>query len=368
MIGRVDDFDPEIAFAGYRTSPTLGRIIEVNAPHRVTVEPLMRIMQGMQATAILQAGVRLGICDAIAAGHDDVHAVAAEVGADVRGTRILLDALTALGLLEKDERYRLSPLADAFLVSWRPSFLGSMIEITAGRWSWDAYPNLDEAVRRGGTTLEQNAEFPGHDYWMTFARSSAGVARTASVALADGLSPWAEIREPLTVLDIACGSGLFGMEIARRHPRAELSLLDWPNVLALTRPAVSEMKLAERTRFIEGDVFEVDLGGPYDLILASQIFHHFSERRCIELMRRLVSVLKLDGRLAINEFMTTSGRPADEPFPFLFSVTMLAWTREGEAHSLAAYERLLDQAGLAACEVHQSIGMPSRFLIAGRTA
>jgi C-methyltransferase len=125
------------------------------------------------------------------------------------------------------------------------------------------------------------------------------------------------------------------------------------------------MSLQERTSFIEGDVFEVPLGGPYDLILASHIFHHFSEQRCLTLMRRLTEALKLDGRLVIHEFVSGL-RPAEAPFPYLFSVMMLAWSREGEAHSLDTYRRLLHEAGFSPPEVHASQGMPSHFLIAGR--
>jgi ubiquinone/menaquinone biosynthesis C-methylase UbiE len=333
----------------------------------LTPEPLMQMMQGMQATAIMQAGVRLAVFDQIADGKGDALAIAAGVGADERGTRILLDALVALGLLEKDGGYRLSPLADAFLVSTRPTYLGGMSDIMAGKWAWEAYPRLDEAVRRGGTILQQDAEVPGHEFWETFACSSIGAARPASFALAETLKPWAEQRESLDVLDIACGSGLFGLTLAAQYPQARVTLLDWPNVLALTRGNVEQMGLGERTSFIEGDVFDVALGGPYDLILASHIFHHFSERRCLELMRRLADALEPDGRLAINEFTAAGQQPAEEPFASLFSVIMLAWTREGEAYPLETYERMLTDAGFASPEVHESIGMPSRFLIAERS-
>jgi C-methyltransferase len=334
----------------------------------VTPEPLMQLIQGMQATAIVQAGVKLGVFDQIAEGKDDAGAIAAASGADERGTRILLDALAALGLLEKDGGYRLSPLADAFLVSSRPTYLGAMTDILAGKWAWEAYPRLEEAVRRGGTILEQDAEVPGHEFWETFARASVGVAAPASFALAEALRPWAEKRETLEILDVACGSGLFGLTLAAQYPQAKLTLLDWSNVLALTSENVERMGLGGRTSFVEGDVFEVPLGGPYDLILASHIFHHFSEQRCRELMQRLGEALKPDGRLAINEFTASGSMPAQEPFPAMFSVIMLAWTREGEAHPLETYERLLSETGFAAPEVHDSIGMPSRFLIAARSA
>jgi hypothetical protein len=44
---------------------------------------------------------------------------------------------------------------------------------------------------------------------------------------------------------------------------------------------------------------------------------------------------------------------------------MLAWSRAGEAYSLDTYRRLLQNAGFSPPEVHQSQGMPSRFLITG---
>jgi ubiquinone/menaquinone biosynthesis C-methylase UbiE len=330
----------------------------------VTPEHLMQMMQGMQATAILQAGIRLGVFDQIADGKDDVTSIAAGIGADERGTRILLDALAALGVLAKDGAYRLSPAADAFLVSGRPTYLGAMTDIMAGKWAWEAFPRLEEAVRRGGTILDQDAEVPGHVFWETFARASVGVAAPASYALAEALKPWAQERETLEILDVACGSGLFGLTLAAQYPQASVTLLDWSNVLALTGENVKQMGLEGRTSFIEGDVFDVDLRGPYDLILASHIFHHFSEPRCGELMRRMAGALKPDGLLAIHEFTSTGQSPADEPFPALFSVIMLAWTREGEAYPLDTYERLLAQTGFGAPEVNESMAMPSRFLIA----
>ncbi|HEX4099315.1 MAG TPA: methyltransferase [Pseudonocardiaceae bacterium] len=334
-------------------------------PPAVSPEPLVQMIQGLQVTAILRAGVQLEIFDQVARGKDRASSIAAAVGADERGTRILLDALTALGLLEYDDGYRLAPLADAFLVTSRPSYLGGMVNILAGDWTWTGYPRLAEAVRHGGTILDQHAETPAHEFWETFAPSSLGIAEPASHALAELVKGWAGRRETLDILDIACGSGLYSLTLAAQHPVARATLLDWANVLEHTKANVDRLGLHERTNFIDGDVFEVDLGEPYDVIIASHIFHHFSEQRCLELMCRLAEALKPDGRLVIHDFVSGS-RPADDPFPYLFSVVMLAWTREGEAYSLDTYQRLLHEAGFAPPEVHRIQGMPSRFLIAGR--
>ncbi len=114
-------------------------------------------------------------------------------------------------------------------------------------------------------------------------------------------------------------------------------------------------------------MFQVPLDGPYDLIIASHVFHHFSEQRCLALMRRLAEVLKADGRLVIQDFVS-GPQPAKAPFPYLFSVRMLTWTREGEAYSLDTYRRLLHETGLSEPEVHASQELPSQVLITRHAA
>ncbi|MBV9029950.1 MAG: methyltransferase domain-containing protein [Pseudonocardiales bacterium] len=316
-------------------------------------------------TAIIRAGVQLGVFDQIATGRDQAGSIAAAIDADERGTRILLDALAALGLLDTAEGYRLTPLADAFLVTSRPGYLGGMVNISAAPWTWTAYSHLAEAVRHGGTVLDHHAETPGHEFWEAFAPSSTGMAAPASRRLSELLRGWAAQRENLEILDIACGSGLYSLTLAAQHPTARATLLDWANVLELTQDNVEALGLRERTSFIEGDVFEVALGGPYDVIIASHILHHFSEQRCRELMSRLVTALKPDGRLVVHEF-ASGPCPADDPSPYLFSIVMLTWSREGEAHMLDTYRRLLHDAGFSPPEVHANQGMPTRFLIAER--
>jgi len=332
----------------------------------VSPEPLLQMIQGLEVTAILQAGVQLRIFDHVAQGKNQPDAIAAAIGADERGTRILLDALAALGLLERDGgAYGLSPMSEAFLVSGGPTYMGGLLDIFAPDWVWTSHQRLAEVVRSGGTLLEQHAETPGHAFWETFAPSSAALAVPGGQAVAGLVEEWSREHESMEILDVACGSGLLSLTVAAQHPEARATLLDWANVLSRTADNVDRLDLRGRTDFIEGDVFTVPLRGPYDLIIASHIFHHFSEQRCLALMRRLAEVLKPDGRLVIQDFVSGLS-PAEAPFPYLFSVRMLTWTREGESHSIDVYERLLHQAGFSGPEAHSVEGMPSQFLVAGR--
>lgn len=332
----------------------------------VSPKPLMRMFQGLQAVGILQAGQRLGVFDRIAEGECDVASIAAAIDADARGTRILLDALAAIGMLTVDGgEYRLTPLADAYLVTSRPGYLGAMMDILASDWAWAAWPRLSDAVRSGGTVLEAHAETPEHEFWEVYAPASTSIAKADARALADALESSMDLGAA-EILEVACGSGLYSLTLLERHDAATTTLQDWANVLKSTRATAETMGVADRTSYLGGDVFDVPLGGPYDLVIASQIFHHFAYDRCLELMRRLFDALRPGGRLAINDFVVCDADPSSAPMPFLFSALMLCWSHDGEAHSRDTYERLLRDAGFAPPQVQPSVGTPSTFIIASR--
>src|ERR1700733_5502477 len=89
----------------------------------VTPERIMKAAWGYAAPLILEAGVRVGLFDALAGGPKTTAEVQTATGASERGLRIILNALVGLGLLMKNgpTRYALTPEADAFLVSSKPA-------------------------------------------------------------------------------------------------------------------------------------------------------------------------------------------------------------------------------------------------------
>lgn len=330
-------------------------------------QPVFDMLWGFQTTAIVRAAVHLGLFDALAAGAERAQDVATRLNLDERGTRILLEGLAALGLVEvQDEGYRLSDLADAFLVRGRPSYMGKTADVLVNEWQWEAHWHLPEAVRGGGAVIEEHAETPNHPFWETFATSISALAVPAAAAISEILDPWASRATPLRVLDVASGNGIYSFTLAERQGHAELTLVDWPNVLAITRQIAAEKGLSNRVTFREGNMFDTGLGGPYELAITSHVFHHFSEGRCNALLGRLRESLAPGGRLAIHDFLATDLPPPDDPFPRLFSVLMLVWTPEGEAYSHGDYERMLEANGFGGPELHELEGLPSRLLVTQR--
>lgn len=339
------------------------------AGNSLTRPDVFEMLLAYKTTAVLSAAIELGVFDAVAAGATTPAAVAERQRLNPRGVRLLLNAVAALGLLESDGlSYHLPDDVAALLVRGRPGYVGDMAKVMASKWEWNALVELPAAVRRGGTVETDNAETPGYAYWEDFAAYASAVAGPTAEVLADALAPWAAQRERLNVLDLACGHGLYGYTLARRQPQALVWSLDWPNVLPFAREHAERMGVGDRVSAIAGDMFDVPLGGPYDVVMITNVLHHFSEGRAAELLRRAAGVMAEDGKIALVGFTVGDGLPAEDAAAHLFSILMLIWTSEGEVHSTDAYKRMLASAGFVNARLRTVPALPLRVIIADRAA
>ncbi len=332
-----------------------------------TPADIFDMMLAYKVTALLSTGIELGVFDCLAEGKADAGQVARRLALDERGTRLLLNALAAIGLLVADGRsYALHQHTAAYLVRGRPGYVGDMAKVMSSTWEWDALKRLPEAVRRGGTVLQEHAETPGYPYWEDFASFAGAVARPTAERVAKALGPWAAARPRLHVLDMACGHGLYGFTLACHYPRARVWSLDWPNVLTVARRHAERLGVADRVSTLSGDMFQVPLGGPYDVVLITNVLHHFSEQRATELLGRASEALVSDGKAVLVGFTVGEEPPAADPAPHLFSILMLVWTFAGEVHPVSAYQRMLSAAGFRDAKVHSVPSLPLRVIVADK--
>ncbi|WP_328406270.1 methyltransferase (plasmid) [Streptomyces sp. NBC_00390] len=318
-------------------------------------------------TAVMRAGVELRVFDGLADGPAGADELAKRLGVHPRGMRVLLAALAAIGLLDvEDDAYRLAPGAEEVLVTSSPAYFGSAMRLASSDYEWQALGRLADAVRSGGTVLDENAETPEYSYWEDFAAYPTGNTSRVAAKLADLLADWATERPCLDVLDTACGHGYYGYTLAQRFPQAKVWDIDWANVLDVSVRHAERMGVRDRVELITGDMFSVPMGGPYDVTMITNVLHHFSEERATEMLTKLAQATKPDGKVAVVAITTDDRPPAEDPVPHLFSVLMLAWTHEGESHSMDAYRRMFAAAGLTPPRFHSLPGVPLRILLAER--
>ncbi|WHZ24392.1 MAG: hypothetical protein OJF47_003504 [Nitrospira sp.] len=318
-----------------------------------------------QRTQALKAAVELDLFTAIGLGKDTVDTLAQRCGAAERGVRILADYLTIQGFLTKEgSRYKLTPDSALFLDRRSPAYMGSVLGFLHAPKFTESFQNLTEAVRKGGTVAgEAGTVAPEHPLWVEFATSM--IPMMARPAEEIGIFVRQTQPDVKKVLDIAAGHGLFGVEIAKRCPQAEIVALDWPNVLTVAQGLAQQAGVQARYRTIAGDAFQQDFGTGYDLVLLTNFLHHFSTATCETLLRKIHRALTPGGRVITLEFIPNDDRVTPPPVAE-FCLIMLATTPEGDAYTFKEYEQMFRAADYARTELHPVAGSIEQVLVSYR--
>lgn len=308
-------------------------------------------LSAYQRTDALRAAVELDLFSQIAAGHQTAAEIANACQAAPRGIRILADYLTIIGFLKKQgDRYELTPDSKVFLDRNSPAYLGGTLSFMLSPGIRQSFDSLTAAVKRGGTALSDEGTV-SHDnpIWVEFARAMGPMMRMPAKLLADLVGD--DPARPLRVLDVAAGHGLFGIAVAERDPQAHITALDWANVLAVAQENATRAGIADRYSLLPGSAFEVDWGGPYDVVLLTNFLHHFDVATCERIARRALDSLAPRGRAVTLEFIPEHDR-ITPPATATFALTMLVTTAHGDAYTFAEYQEIFAHAGFSRCEFH----------------
>jgi 2-polyprenyl-3-methyl-5-hydroxy-6-metoxy-1,4-benzoquinol methylase len=304
-----------------------------------------------ERTEALRAAIDLDLFTAMAGDKLTAAQIAGACHASPRGVRILADYLTILGFLRKHgDRYEATPDTEVFLNRQSPAYLGGTLEFLLTPGIRDCFQKLTDAVRRGGTAVSEEGTV-SHDnpIWVPFARAMAPLMQLPARLLADLVG--GDPNQPLRVLDVAAGHGLFGITVAERFPRAQVTALDWPNVLAVAAENAREAGVAGRHALRPGSAFDVDWGGQYDVVLLTNFLHHFDVPTCEKLAAKAFAALAPGGRAVTLDFIPEPDR-ITPPSVAGFALTMLATTAHGDAYTFAEYQQIFANAGFPRSEFH----------------
>jgi hypothetical protein len=147
--------------------------------------PLMRILGDFANSQILDASIEYDFFTLIHDGSHSAEEIARRAGTDPRATRIVLDSLPALGMVQKRDRgYFLTPIADAFLVKGKPSYVGDFRHVALALW--DGMAHLKESLKTGKplSRMDTGAELK---VWEKLVLGIIVIAEPAAKALCDVL-------------------------------------------------------------------------------------------------------------------------------------------------------------------------------------
>ncbi len=325
---------------------------------------VFEMVQSHQRTAALKAAIDLDLFGAVGKGPGDVASIARHCNASERGVRILCDFLVINGVLAKENgHYKHTPSSAAFLDPASPACMASVAHFLSEEAIMQADVHLAEIVRKGRTHLPgQGTVEPENPLWVEFAEKMAPMMGPMAGPL--GAVVLEGNTGPMRVLDIAAGHGLFGIEIAKQNRQARVTGLDWAPVLRVALRNAEKAGVKDRYDMLPGSAFDVDFGGPYDVVLLTNFLHHFDKATNVGLLKKVRGALKPGGKAATLEFVPNPDR-VSPPMPAAFAMTMLTTTAEGDAYTFAELEAMYAEGGFKEITKHP-IPMSPHTVVMGK--
>lgn len=319
-----------------------------------SADQLLKLMQGYQIPCVLAAAADLDLFQLLAAEPRSARATAEHLGADPAATMVLLDALTAIGVLVKSQdQYSLAPAVAPFLLDDAPQSVSAMLRHQANclrhwarlPWIVQAGESVDDGHSIRGSEADQQS----------FIEAMHVVSKTAAEPLITAVRP--ESFE--CVLDIGGGSGTWTAAWCQAEPAARALLFDLPDVIPMARKRLETLGIAQRVALISGDYHCDPLPRGADLVWLSAIIHQNSPEQNRSLYQRIAAALEPGGRLLIRDIVMEPSRT--EPLAgALFAVNMLVNTEGGNCYTLSEIRDDLEAAGFVQVAwIHRDEGMNS---------
>lgn len=323
---------------------------------------LVHTALGYWRAQVLLSARQLGVFDALAEGPLEAEQVATRTQSSPGHTERLLNACVAIKLLKKAEDGCFSNLAiaDTFLVTGRPQYMGNWISLMSAWYTpWGA---LAEAVRTG-QPVEDPMKHLGED---------ADYTRDFILAMHDyALGPGKEMVRHVDLdgssrlLDLGGGAGSYSILLAREHPELRPVVFDLPAVVEIAREVIAGAGLSDRITVQGGDYLTDDVGQGYDVVLLSNMLHQEDSETCRALLRKSHDALVEGGRLIVQA--TFLNRAEDGPlWPALQSLVLLLLYPGGKTYSLDETVELIIDCGFSDLEVKRMSLLNAESIIVAR--
>jgi predicted O-methyltransferase YrrM len=301
-------------------------------------ERLLRTSGSYWEACTLHTGVRLEVFTHLGDEQLTAEELATKIVVSERGITMLLNALTAMGLLVKNNnRYENTAESKVFLIKESPQYCGSLISHHAVLINY--WAQLAQSVKSGKPV--KTVPYKDDSERDTFLMGMFNQA----MASAPQIAKLIDLRGKRKLLDLGGGPGTFAIHFCIANPELRAAIFDLPESSSCALRIVKQFNLEERIKFIAGNYLEDEIDGSYDVAWLSHILHAEGESDCRKIIHKTLSVMEPGGLIFIHDFFL--GDNQDSPlFPALFSLNMLINTPQGKSYSERQVKDMLCKAGL----------------------
>jgi predicted O-methyltransferase YrrM len=306
--------------------------------HEWDTGQLLSTSSAFWRSSTIHAAVKLEIFSVIGKGQLTIEEVSEKVGGKARGIVMLLNALTAMGLLEHEKNhYKNTEFSRSALVKGEPGYIGYII--MHHFHLVDGWAKLHEAVLHA-----EPVETKSHGDELERESFQLGMFNLA-MAIAPSVAAAINLEGRRHLLDLGGGPGTHAIHFCLANPKLKATIYDRQTTEPFARKTTEKFGVADRIDFVAGDFNTDSLGGPYDVAWLSQILHSNSQEQCMVLIEKTVQALEPDGLILVHDFLLND--TMDGPvFPALFSMNMLL-NNYGRSYSEKEVSDMLSEAGVS---------------------
>jgi len=330
------------------------------ASEQTTPEQIMQLGLGFWGSKTLLSAVEIGLFTELAKGSLDFETLAERLMLHPRSARDFLDALVALGMLERDgDRYSNTSETDLFLDRAKPSYVGGLLEMANARL-YPFWGLLTEALRTG---QQQNEAKGAEDNFAAiyadpgrlegFLKAMTGVSLGAAIAIANKF-PWDRYE---TFVDVGAAQCALPVQVALAHDHLSGGGFDLPPVGPIFEEYVDSHGLSNRLRFYPGDFFEDPLPAA-DVLVMGHILHDWGLEEKQLLLEKAYKALPEGGALIVYEALIDDER-RENAFGLLASLNTLIETPAGFDYTGADCSSWMRDAGFRETYVEHLVGPDS---------
>ena len=286
-----------------------------------------------------------------------------------RPANALLGSLVGLGLLRfRRGRYSNARIASRWLVKGKPEYLGDGLVMLKNRL-YDPWGRLTEALVHNQPTSFEPSRGELFDYLDRHPKEQTELARAhhaLSLVPARELAHRFDFAKYQHLADLGGGTGIYAIEIAKRHPQLKVTVVDRMQVCQVAQEYIQAGRFDGRVATTVGDFFRDPLPSGTDVVLLSHVLHDYSPAENAGLLRHISSQLPPHGGLLLSEWLWNEDRT--EPLSAsLMSLTMMIDTRHGRTYTYAELHRLLRDAGFRTIE-RKSLYGPAQLVTAWKAS
>lgn len=305
----------------------------------VSVEKILETARSYQPACVLAAAADLDLFGLLGNSALTAEEVARATDSDARATTVLLNALTALRLLEKH--------GDSYAV---PRDVGELLTFDGARSVLPMVQHQTNCLRRWaqlteviktGEPAKRTPSVRGEDAdYAAFIGAMDNVCAPVTDKVIEDIGPL-KFRH---VLDVGGASGTWTIALLRHYPDARATLFDLAHVIPMAQHRVADARLSDRVDLVAGDFETAQLPRGADLAWVSAIIHQNSRGQNRRLFRAIYEALSENGQILIRDvIMDESG--TSPVYGALFAINMLVATEGGGTYTLKKIQEDLETEG-----------------------